>query len=59
MSSTTRWGESVPSAFAISSRLIAAKLARSSSWVNSSVSNDCSWEVSAALLLGLLAADEP
>ena len=36
------------SALAISSRLIAASPARFSSWVSSSVSNDCNREVSAA-----------
>ena len=42
MSSTTRCGESIASALAIKSRLIAAKPARFSSCVSSSVSNDCS-----------------
>src|SRR5712692_4329103 len=37
------------SALAISSRLIEAKPARLPSWVNSSVSNDCNRDVSAAL----------
>jgi hypothetical protein len=48
MSSTTRCGESTASARAISFRLIVASPERFSSWVNSSVSNDCNREVSAA-----------
>src|ERR1019366_7916810 len=48
MSSTIRWGESIASAFAISSRLIDLKPARFSGSASSSVSNDCNREVSAA-----------
>src|SRR6266852_8859481 len=48
MSSTTRLGESIASAFAISSRLIVLKPARFSGSASSSVSNDCNREVSAA-----------
>ncbi len=47
-SSTSRCGESRVSALAINSRLIAARPARFPSCVSSSVSNDCSREVSAA-----------
>src|ERR1035441_1368110 len=48
MSSTTRCGESIASAFAISSRLIVLRPARFSGSASSSVSNDCNLEVRAA-----------
>ena len=49
MSSTTRRGEATASAFAINSRSSAARPARFSSCVSSSVSNDCKRDVKAAL----------
>src|SRR5208283_3637297 len=48
MSSTTHRGEATAYAFAINSRLSAARPARFSSCVRSSVSNDCKREVNAA-----------
>jgi hypothetical protein len=48
MSSTTRCGESMASAFAINSRLVKVSPSRFPSWVSSSVSNDCNLEVKPA-----------
>ncbi len=48
ISSTTRWEASVASTLAISPRLIAASPARFLSWVNNSVSNECTRDVRAA-----------
>src|ERR1035437_7083407 len=48
MSSTTRWGESTASAFAINSRLIRLRPSRFSSWLSTSVSNQCRREGNAA-----------
>jgi hypothetical protein len=48
ISSTTRWGESIASAFASSSRLIRLRPFRFSSWLSTSVSNQCRREGNAA-----------
>lgn len=47
MSSATLWSETIPSTLQISSRLMTARPARFSFFVNDSVSNECSPEVSA------------
>ena len=48
ISSTILWGESIASALALSSRLIRPSPARFSSWLSTSVSNQCSREGNAA-----------